>query len=350
MNTTNGSNNPLNQNSIPALTAAELKPFLKIALQKAWPLLTLGSPGIGKSALIEDVCEEIGMSVTLRHPCIENETDIKGFPTHNKELNICDFVPFEDIKALMTADKPLVCFIDDLGQAPTSVQAPYMQLLHARQIAGKKISPFVRFVAASNGRKDNAGVQGIITPLLSRFHSVVEMVPDVPTWRTWALKKGTPLDLIAFISLRPEMLNNFNPSEARDGKLFACPRTLEHVGDLINAGIESPSIIAGAAGMPFEREYLAFRAMFKSCGDIIPRILKNPQTEAIPQKMDVLYSVLSALISGVRNKSQYEHVMGFVNRLPGELVAFFQIATASKIPEVMTSSLYTEWAVKANIE
>ena len=68
-------------------------------------------------------------------------------------------------------------FLDDLGQAPMSVQAAAMQLILARRINGFKISDKVIFMAATNRREDKAGVTGILEPVKSRFAWIVELVP-----------------------------------------------------------------------------------------------------------------------------------------------------------------------------
>ena len=80
-----------------------------------------------------------------------------------------EFLPFGDLRALIQADKDTVFFLDDLGQAPPTVQAAAMQLILARRINGHHVSDSVTFIAATNRKQDKAGVSGILEPVKSRF-------------------------------------------------------------------------------------------------------------------------------------------------------------------------------------
>ncbi|MFP3700463.1 ATP-binding protein, partial [Burkholderia sp. SIMBA_013] len=92
-----------------------------------------------------------------------------------------------------------IWFLDDLGQAAPSVQAAKMQLLLARRIGEHKLPDNVTFLAATNRRKDNAGVSGILDPLMDRFATHVELVADIHEWTSWALAHGVPAELVAFL-------------------------------------------------------------------------------------------------------------------------------------------------------
>src|SRR5438105_5983575 len=132
------------------MSPKQLAQYLEIAVNNRFPVLIKGKPGIGKSDIVEQVQVKTGFEYILTHPVVSDHTDFKGLPFANKEFTKADFLPYGDLHQMIHADKPTIVFLDDLGQAPISVQAACMQLLLARRINGHKISKHVTFVAATN--------------------------------------------------------------------------------------------------------------------------------------------------------------------------------------------------------
>jgi len=212
---------------------SQLQAFLKVAIKEKMPVLVKGAPGIGKSDIVTQVTEELKCDLIIEHPVVSDPTDFKGLPFPKGEE--ADFLPFGSLKQIIETNKPTVFFLDDLGQAPPAVQAACMQLILARKINGHKVSDQVTFIAATNRRIDQAGVQGLLEPVKSRFVSIIELTPDLEDWCKWALENNMPPELVAFIRFRPNLLFDFTPT--KDLVNSSCPRTVANVGKLINMGI-----------------------------------------------------------------------------------------------------------------
>jgi MoxR-like ATPase len=201
------------------MKANDVAQTAEFMVRNNYPLLITGAPGIGKSDIIGQVADRLGFELQVAHPVVSDPTDYKGLPAKIDD-ETAGFLPFAELKRLIEADSPLIYFLDDIGQAPNSVQAALMQLLLARQIDGKKISDHVRFIAATNRREDKAGVTGILEPVKSRFKSIIELTVDVDDWIRWAQTANMPMELITFIRYRPELLDGFEAS--RDIKNSPC--------------------------------------------------------------------------------------------------------------------------------
>ena len=233
----------------------QLNQAIKFAIKNKYPLLIKGSPGIGKTQILTQACLETGTELIVSHPVVSDPTDFKGLPFPNKEGTAAKFLPFGDLLRLIAADKPTVYFLDDLGQASSSVQAAAMQLLLARRINGHKVSDKVTFMAATNRRQDRAAVQGILEPVKSRFASIMELEVNVDDWVDWAIVQGLPVELIAFVRFRPNLLHDFKPTA--DIINSPNPRTVAAVGMMMNAGLPKDTeyeMISGAAGEGFAAE------------------------------------------------------------------------------------------------
>lgn len=101
----------------------ELEKAIAFAISNRFPVLVQGAPGVGKSAIVEQCCARAGAELIISHPVVSDPTDYKGLPFPGKEGKEAHFLPFGELNKLINADKLTVFFLDDLGQAPMSVQA-----------------------------------------------------------------------------------------------------------------------------------------------------------------------------------------------------------------------------------
>lgn len=281
---------------------SQLEAILQAVIEARAPLLITGAPGVGKSDLVgQSAVKAKARMLDPFHPVVSNPTDFAGMPwVENGEAN---FIPFGNLKALMTAQGLTVCFIDDLGQASPAVQAAAMQLLLARSINGHRVSEDVVFVAATNRRRDRAGVQGILEPVKTRFVSIVELKTDENDWCRWAATADIEPAVIAFIRYRPELLWDFVPTA--DMTNSPSPRMWAQVSKIVRMGLPSDlqvPMFQGAVGKGAAQEFTGFLRVWQDM--VSPDlILTNPDTAPIPNEISARWAVTTALATRVTDKT-----------------------------------------------
>jgi len=326
------------------MRATQLLETLKFAIENKFPVLIKGSPGLGKTSLAIQACAETDTELIISHPVVSDPTDFKGLPFPVKDGTEATFLPFGDLLQLIKAEKPTVFFLDDLGQAPASVQAACMQLLLARRVNGHLVSEHVIFLAATNRRQDKAAVQGILEPVKSRFASIVELEVNIDDWVKWAIENDMPTELIAFIRFRPNLLHDFKPTA--DIINTPNPRTVAYVGTMMNRGIPKDSeyeIIAGAAGEGFAAEFLGFLKVYKELPDI-DKLIANPDEAEVPVEPSTLYAVCGAL-SAKATKKNFSNVVKFTERLPGEFQVLLIRDAIRRTKALANTQTFSQWAI-----
>lgn len=289
------------------------------------PVLIKGKPGIGKSDIVAQACAKLGYELLIVHPVVEDPTDAKGMPwvVDGK----AKFIPFGNLQKMIEANEPLVVFIDDFGQAAPSMQAAYMQLLLNRAINGQPISEEVRFVSATNRREDKAAVGGLLEPVKSRFKSILELDVNTDDWVKWALDNSMPVELIAFVRWKPDMLDNFQPT--KDIKNSPSPRTIAAAGYMLKKGLPQQlkyEMLTGAAGEVFASEYIAYEEVWMNLPSI-GQIRMNPETAPVPDSMGGKYAV-STMIANELDQKNIEPLYTYLKRLPMEfMAASFKLGT-----------------------
>lgn len=308
------------------LNAKQLYQLLQTTIPAGLPILVTGAPGIGKTDIIKKAARAADAELIISHPVVSDPTDFKGLPgivppTTEQSEPTAEFLPFGDLRTLMSAKTPTVFFLDDLGQAPAATQAAVMQLILARQINGHRISNSVIFLAATNRRQDRAGVTGILEPVKSRFATIVELVVDPDAWCQWAIQQPDfPVELLQFIRFRPAMLHDFQPSA--DLVNTPSPRTVHNVARLLTAGLpkdlEYP-VIAGAAGAAFASEFLSFLKIFRTLPNP-DAVLLDPKNHEMPTDPATLYALTGALARKA-TPNNFDSLTTIADRLTNELSA-----------------------------
>lgn len=301
--------------------------FLETTLPARLPILLTGAPGVGKSDLVAQAAAGAGCDLIISHPVVADPTDAKGLPWPAPDGRTAHFLPFGDMARALSAESPTVWFLDDLGQASPAVQASFMQLLLARRVNGHVLPEHVTFVAATNRRTDRAGVSGILEPVKSRFASIVEVEANLDDWSAWALDHDQPVELVAFLRFRPDLLHVFAPTA--DLTNSPSPRTWANAGRLVALALppalELPAL-GGAVGAPAAAELVAFLRMVRDPALNLDAILLSPDTADIPTAPSALYAVATGLAARA-TAANFGRIARYCERLAAASKAEFAVLT-----------------------
>ncbi len=329
------------------MNASNLKELLCYAIEQNEPVLITGIPGIGKTDITHQASTEKDADLIVSHPVVNDPTDYKGLPFAEKNGETAKFLPFGELNQLIHATKKTVFFLDDLGQAPPSVQAACMQLLLARRINGHKVSDNVVFIAATNRKEDRAGVSGILEPVKSRFSTIVELEVSVDDWVQWAIRNNMPIELISFVRFKPEYIlcEKFKPT--KEMKNSPTPRTLSAVGRNQNKGLSKSfekEFFKGAAGESFAVEYSAYLEMFRELPHV-DEIIMNPKTAKVSTEPGVLCAISGALAAKMTEQT-IDPIVTYLDRLPLEIATVAMQDGLTRNRNILFTKGYSSWSAK----
>jgi hypothetical protein len=313
------------------------------------PTLIVGQAGHGKSDMVDNVAKQIGYDLIISHPAISDPTDYKGL-YYVGDGKTAQLLPASDLQALISAKKPTVCFLDDAGQAPPSVQAALMQLVQARRVGEHVISKHVSFVLASNRKGDKSGVYNMFEALKSRM-VILNLEYDTNDHVNWLLENEHPIPVIGFVRFRPELISN----PAQDNTTFsnfACPRSIAKIKQIEAMSLDSETefeIITGAVGQSYATEYAAFKQVFGKI-PTIKEIVGNPETCAIPTDLSSKFATATSIPFKIKDAQTLDAVCKYILRWDSEYVTMF-MGDIIKNPTTTSlcgkSELFKEICVKA---
>jgi hypothetical protein len=335
-----------------ALTPKLFAQALDFNLEHNINTLVVSSPGMGKTEIVKQVVAKRGWKLLFWHLIISDPTDFKGLPfmfTLEDGSPEGRFVPFSQMKEVLESKEPVVCFMDEFGQAFPAVQASAMQPVREYRLNDMIIPDHVRWVAATNKKSDRSGVQGILEAVKSRF-LIHELTTSPQDFINYALKQkwaDKAMEVIAFISWKNELLHDFEPSG--DIVNYPCPRTVEEVGKMIAHGCPDEIIqyqVEGLCGEGWSQEFMGFRPIWQKLPD--PNaIIMNPETAYVPEMNEehapaIMYSTATSL-AHVASDQNFTQICKYSERLPEEINTYLVRTAINHNTACQKTRAFAEW-------
>ena len=148
------------------------------------PVMIRGRHGIGKSQVVYQTAERLGLPVVERRASQMTEGDLMGLP---EVSNGCTTWLAPDwFKE--ACDKPVMLFLDEVDRAIPEVRQGIMELTDSRKMNGFHLHPDTLVMAAVNGGEDCAGAYQVseLDPAELDRWVVWDINPTVEDWLTWA--------------------------------------------------------------------------------------------------------------------------------------------------------------------
>lgn len=285
--------------------------------------LVVGPPGMGKSAMVHDICNEFNLELIDIRLTAHDPADMNGYPMPDRASGKTCFLPIDLLPVegdeLPKGKDGWFVFLDELTSVDEEMQGAAYKLILDRMVGNKKLHPRVRMAAAGNREQDGAIARSLSTALQSRMiHFEVHSDPEA--WLSWAEKNGIDWRITGYINHAKAKLNTFDP--AHEDKTFACERTWHMVSKLIANEPDLPKgefmpLVAGTIGMGVASEFLTYNEI-KSELPTIKEIMTDPDNAKLPDNPSAVSGV-SALIAAHTELSNLKPLMAYTKRLNPEM-------------------------------
>lgn len=252
------------------------------------PVFIWGAPGIGKSALVEQFAEEVGLDcVSLLGSQLAPE-DIIGIPQIKGETS--EFLP----PKMIARKEPYVLFLDELNACSQEVQKAFYSLIHEKRIGEYHLPEGSVVIGAGNRAQDSAIVKTMSSALVNRmFH--VQLKADPAQWLAWAYQNGIHPWITEYISQRPDHLFAQPPKTEEP---YSTPRSWHMLSDALKeygAGSREISeemlrvITYGCVSASHGGMFLAFTRQLGNTHLLSDIIKGEARWPSKPEERDVLY-------------------------------------------------------------
>ena len=328
-----------------SITPSQLAYVIKDMIEIRQPAMVWGPPGIGKSQIAQQVASGLGHDYIDVRALLLDPVDLRGIPWRDDRNRTRwaapDFLPESD-----SANRHLINF-DELPAAPPSTQNALLQLILDRAIGEYVLPDGTAMIACGNRESDRVHSHRMSTALASRFVHY-DLRVDVDDWSAWAAQKGIAPEVLFFISMRPEILHNFDPQ--RRELAFPCPRTWEFVSNLVNQNRQRSSNVElanyrGAVGEGAATEFYAFLQIWREIPH--PRtILADPHNAEIPGDSSALIALCGGLYR-LADDTNLDSIVAYAQRLRPEIGEFLVSSCIRRDSNLQYTRAFIRWTTLA---
>lgn len=249
------------------------------------PIMLRGAPGIGKSTIVREIADRLGIGfIDVRLANLER-VDLCGLPSVN------DHITEWNIPAFLPRDKKSkgILLLDEITSAPADLQVACYSLVLDRKIPNSnyEIPDGWYVLAAGNRICDRAVVKTMSSALANRFMHF-EIEANAEDWRGWAVKHDLHPSVTGFIQFRPQLLFKMDNQNLEMG--WPSPRSWEKVSNIISLFGDNEEVLRktvyGLIGPAAGIEFMEFHRTAKKFDDVL-EMMTNPKAKiVIPTKAD----------------------------------------------------------------
>lgn len=319
------------------MKASEIADGLRSLIRIRQPVFLWGPPGIGKSQVVAQVGEQLGMEINDVRAVLLDPIDLRGLPHINEDRQADWSIP-----AFLPKQGEGILFLDELNAAPPLVQAACYQLILDRRLGEYVLPDGWTVVAAGNRENDRAVTYRMPSALANRFvHFDFDV--DVDDWLDWATANALPPELISFIRFRPALLHDFDPK--RNEKAFPTPRSWEFVARIISAAESERlefNLIAGAVGQGAALELEGYLKIWRQLPES-RTLLERPDTAEVPKDPATLYAVCEMLAQSA-DADTIQPIVTYADRLPSEFNVLLIRNSVGNDNTLVETPAFSSWA------
>ncbi len=297
-----------------------------------------GTRGVGKSSLVREVAAHFGVPlVDLRLTTIE-PVDLRGAIFADDVQQRTVWFPPE---FLPTAAQPEgILFLDELTAADQRLQISAYSLILDRRVGQYALPPGWMVVAAGNAAQHGAVSHEMGTALADRlFHFHVQA--SVETFLAHALARGFAPEVMAFLKVRPDRLDDTEAQLAGEHLLGASPRGWEDVSRVLQAGLpeaQARHFVQGRIGAANAAEFFGVLRELRAGADVLALLAAAPGAATLallPATLDGLYGLVYGLVAACTDAPRFGRALEIVEQLP-------QIRGARALPLAEVQTLAVE--------
>lgn len=207
----------------------------RIPVVRQRPIFLLGSPGIGKTAIMEQIAQELGIALVSYSMTHHTRQSALGLPfiTHKNykglEFDISEYTMSEIIASIyevmeQSGIEEGILFLDEINCVSETLAPSMLQFLQYKVFGRHRVPDGWVIVTAGNPPEYNKSVREFDVVTMDRM-KLVEVEADYATWKEYALKQGIHNAVTTYLDMKK---NDFYRVETNvGGKSYVTARGWE---------------------------------------------------------------------------------------------------------------------------
>lgn len=212
-----------------------------IPIEKQRPIFLVGPPGIGKTAIMDQISKELNVGLVSYSMTHHTRQSALGLPFiidkqyENENYKVSEYTMSEIISSIYdyiesTGNKEGILFLDEINCVSETLMPSMLQFLQYKIFGRHRLPEGWIVVTAGNPPEYNASVKEFDIVTMDRLKKI-EITPDYKAFREYALENNIHPAITTYLEHKKE--NFYKVETTLEGKAFATPRGWEDLSQMI---------------------------------------------------------------------------------------------------------------------
>ena len=294
-----------------------------IPIEKQRPVFLVGPPGIGKTAIMEQIASELGvglLSYSMTHHTRQSAIGLP-FISHKeyggKEYSITEYTMSEIIASVYdlmenSGAREGILFLDEINCVSETLSPLMLQFLQYKVFGRHRVPEGWIVVTAGNPPEYNNSVREFDVVTLDRLKKI-EVEPNLDVWKEYAYSAGIHPSVLTFLDIKKSYF--YSVETTVQGKSFVTPRGWEDLSKMIHLyeqhqlKVDEDLIIQYLQNRKIAKEFAVYYDLFVKYKEDyqVGKILAGKADESVKQRartarFDERFSLVGLLLDGVNEE------------------------------------------------
>lgn len=330
----------------------------RVPVVRQRPIFLLGAPGIGKTAIMEQIAQEMGIALVAYSMTHHTRQSALGLPfitekTYGgKSFSVSEYTMSEIIASIydtMEASgmKEGILFLDEINCVSETLAPSMLQFLQYKVFGRHAVPEGWVIVTAGNPPEYNKSVREFDVVTMDRL-KVLEVEPDLRIWKEYAVEKRIHNAIISYLDLKKDQF--YCMEMTTKGRSYVTARGWEDLSEILNLYEEEQlSVDETLVGQYLRNEkvvkeftaYYDLYNKYKKDYHIEEILSGTPSVQAIARAKEAAFDERLSLLGMLLDKVQADmkEIMeqaAFLSDVKNPLKAIGQTAEEAQVGQVLT--------------
>lgn len=229
------------KNAVAAYLTKDKFGNLVIPMERQRPIFLLGAPGIGKTAIMEQIASELNIglvSYSMTHHTRQSALGLPFIVKKNyggKEYSVSEYTMSEIIASVYdtietTGFSEGILFLDEINCVSETLAPAMLQFLQYKTFGRHRVPDGWIVVTAGNPPEYNNSVREFDIVTWDRLKRL-DVEADFEAWKEYAYSKGTHAAIITYLDIKKD--DFYKIESTVDGKSFVTARGWSDLSDIM---------------------------------------------------------------------------------------------------------------------